>query len=222
MFDGHDHRSDHPTIHMTRPRPIRIALAAALLALSVLGAAAADVTDISNFHQVSARLYRGAQPDDDEFAALARIGVTTVLDLRLTWEHSTENEQALVTAAGMRYVNVPMNAFANPGPEKLASVRAVLDTGGVVYVHCREGKDRTGAMVALYRIEREGWTNDRAFAEAQDHGIHWYARGLKGLIQTYQPPAALASSAKPDSSGVVLIVVPDSNRVLTPALPDSQ
>jgi protein-tyrosine phosphatase len=203
---------------MSLARTSRPALIVALVAFAALPAAAFDVADvhgIPNFHKVGEHLYRGAQPSDAAFSDLAKLGVTTVLDLRQPTEHSTGDEAALVQGAGMRYINVPMKGFVAPSPEQLASVRAVMDTGGVVFVHCKKGKDRTGTVVALYRIERDGWANDKAYAEAKDNGIQWFSGAMKSLIRTYKPTeAVLASAPKANAAvpAVVLSATPDSSQ----------
>ena len=42
---------------------------------------------------------------------------------------------------------------------------------GPVYVHCRRGCDRTGAVIACYRILVENWDAERAIAEARSFGM---------------------------------------------------
>jgi protein tyrosine/serine phosphatase len=42
---------------------------------------------------------------------------------------------------------------------------------GPVYVHCRRGSDRTGAVIACHRIVNEGWTAEEAIAEARKLGM---------------------------------------------------
>ncbi len=204
---------------MSLARTSRPALILAFLAFAALPAAAFDVADvhgIPNFHKVDDHLYRGAQPTDPAFADLAKLGVTTVLDLRQLTEHSTTDEAARVQAAGMRYVSVPMKGFQAPSTEQLASVRAVMDTGGVVFVHCKRGKDRTGTVVALHRIERDGWNNDKAYAEAKDNGIQWFSGAMKGLIKTYKPTEAVLASAPKYANAavpaIVLTATPDSSQ----------
>jgi hypothetical protein len=57
-----------------------------------------------------------------------------------------------------------------------------LDSGDRVFVHCKEGKDRTGTVVACYRIVADGWGNRKALSEAKSLGMHWYALGMKSYI----------------------------------------
>ena len=44
-----------------------------------------------------------------------------------------------------------------------------------VYVHCKGGRHRTGALTAIYRITHDGWTAEQAFGEMKrydfDHGF---------------------------------------------------
>ena len=207
-------------------RPVRLALV--LLALPAF-AAATDISGIDRFHQVGPTLYRGAQPSDAAFPQLAKLGVTTVLDLRRPDEHSTTGEARQVEAAGMHYVNVPMTGWTAPTVDQIAQVRAVMDTGGVVFVHCKQGRDRTGTVTAIYRMEREGWTNDKALAEARDMGLRWYFSGLNKTIRGYKVDPALAAkyaaAAKAPTAtipAVVLSATADSTAATTVATGQQQ
>src|SRR5258705_11825681 len=61
---------------------------------------------IKNFGQMDERFYRGAQPKEQDYAALAALGIRTIIDLR---DDPTSYEKAATEAAGMRYVNIPMD-----------------------------------------------------------------------------------------------------------------
>ena len=175
------------------------AAALALLATPVAGHAAASIAGILNFHQVTDRLYRGGQPEGRAWGDLARVGVKTVLDLRRGDEHSVAAESLAVCAAGMRYVNFPMNGSDTPTALQLSAPLALLDGGGPAFVHCAQGRDRTGTVIAAYRISRQRWANRDALAEAQRMGMHWYEGGMKRFIAAYRPepvaPAPVAEAA---------------------------
>lgn len=55
---------------------------------------------------VPKRIYRGAQPEDNEYASLKQLGVQTILDLRQNFDRQDEQEQC--KALGIGYVNVPI------------------------------------------------------------------------------------------------------------------
>jgi len=174
--------------------------AVALLAFALPSRSDTPAVDgIPNFHQVTKHIYRGGQPDPDSWAQLAKLGVKAVVDLRRPGEHSTAEESTAVHAAGMRYVNFPMNGFATPTHEQMATVLPLLDGPDHVFVHCKQGRDRTGSVIAAYRISRQSWENTKALAEAIDLGMHWYEAGMKRFIASYRaaPDIAKAASSTP-------------------------
>jgi protein tyrosine phosphatase (PTP) superfamily phosphohydrolase (DUF442 family) len=153
-----------------------------------------NVSGIPNFHQVNAHLYRGAQPSEEGFKGLAKIGVKTIVDLRMPDEHSTSAEEAIVKAAGMRYVNVPMQGVVTPSEASIRKVLALMtsESDGPVFVHCKRGADRTGTVIAVYRMAHDHWGNSQAAHEAKALGMRWTQVGLKHYISSYHAPEALA------------------------------
>jgi tyrosine-protein phosphatase SIW14 len=202
-------------------KPSRLFHSLAFVALMFTPAPAlADptATGVPNFHQVNDHVYRGGQPDPSGWTSLAELGVKTVIDLRLEREHSTAAEAQAVQAAGMRYVSIPMDGFETPTPGTINRVLALLESGPPVFIHCRQGRDRTGTAVAAYRIAHDRWTCERALQEAVSTGLHWYERGMKRFILGYQPPADLfaATPRAPASRDSAL-----ANQVPAAAAPDS-
>jgi len=173
-------------------------LVVALVSVPIRAKGAADpaVVGIPNFHQVNGTIYRGAQPTAQGWAGLERLGVKTVIDLRRQGEHSIKDEQQAVEAVGMHYVNVPMSGIVAPTDDTIFKVLALLQSSraGPVFVHCRRGVDRTGAVIACYRIAHDGWGNQKALDEAKAYGMHWFELGLKSYILRFSPPPRRASA----------------------------
>ena len=147
---------------------------------------------IPNFHQVDSHIYRGAQPSTEGWNSLARLGVTTVLDLRYEGEvkeHWIATEQRDVEAAGMRYVSVPMDGWSAPSQQQISKILAVLDSGQPVFVHCRGGRDRTGTAIACYRIWHDRWENEKALAEAASYGMNPLETAMQQYILTFKTTA---------------------------------
>jgi tyrosine-protein phosphatase SIW14 len=163
------------------------------------------VQGIKNFYQVDEHVYRGAQPTDAGFKNLAKIGVKTVIDLR---EHDQRAvaEERTVTASGMKYVNVPMTGLTPPTEAEVFKILALLEdeTNGPVFVHCMQGADRTGAVIAAYRIDQHHWDNARALSEAISDGMHFFQKPRKDWIRTFQARTVEAKGiAKPaEANGV--------------------
>ena len=153
---------------------------------------------VPNFHQVNERIYRGAQPKREGWHSLAKLGVKTVIDLRPDSEHSCQAEKRVAEASGMHYVNIPFSGMAAPSDEKISKMLALLNSAdGPVFVHCRRGADRTGVVMACYRIAHDGWSNQKALREARSYGMSWIELGMQHYVLAFhtasapstQPPA---------------------------------
>ena len=165
---------------------------AIVLAFACIPAWAVDgALGVPNFHQVDRQVYRGGQPAAIGWQSLAQLGVKTVIDLRPPGEHSTEAERQAVMAAGMTYLNVPMNGLHAPSDAQVSRVLAVLNTpsAGPVFIHCRRGADRTGTIIACYRMSHANWPNQRAIHEAKSFGMSRFEIGMRHYLSRYHPAA---------------------------------
>ena len=123
---------------------------------------------IENFGKINDNYYRGSQPTQEEFAQLKRLGVKTVIDLR---EDYKKTEEAWVRELGMNYVRIPLKTTVAATEEQWKSFLGLVNDPAhqPVYVHCKGGRHRTGAMTAIYRITHDGWTADQAYVEMKDY-----------------------------------------------------
>jgi protein tyrosine phosphatase (PTP) superfamily phosphohydrolase (DUF442 family) len=124
---------------------------------------------IGNFGEVTPMLFRGGQPTHKGFQGLAASGVQIVVDTR---GNRTKSEGKEVRMLGMRYVAIPWHC-PFPNDEVFAKFLKLLrdNRGKKVFVHCRLGDDRTGMMIAAYRMADEGWTAEEAMREMQKFGF---------------------------------------------------
>ena len=129
---------------------------------------------IENFGKISDHYYRGSQPHRDEVPQLKQLGIKTVIDLRADY---TKGEESWVRDLDMQYVNIPLKTSKPATVEQTNYFLSLVNDPAhwPVYVHCKGGRHRTGAMTAIYRITHDGWTADQAFAEMKEyefeHGI---------------------------------------------------
>jgi tyrosine-protein phosphatase SIW14 len=127
------------------------------------------VPGVPNLGEVSTTLYRGAQPTQKGFRKLAEMGITVVVDLR---ERGREVERQQVTKLGMRFVAIPWNCFHPEDTDMARFLRLLRDNRGKkVFVHCQTGDDRTGMMIAAYRMAEEGWSAEEAMKEMEAYGF---------------------------------------------------
>ncbi len=123
-------------------------------------------------------LFRGALPSDEDFEELQTLGVKTVLNLQ-----SSDEPVVPLEDFGFRALNVPLPALMlrPPAAEMSEIVEILQDARSYpLMVHCRFGKDRTGLVVALYRVLIEGVSPEIAYQEMLTNGFHRHAQlGLK-------------------------------------------
>jgi len=171
----------------------------AILAFSVIGSAQSSPSavagiNIKNFGQMDDILYRGGQPSESDYKALASIGIKTIVDLRNDYESFAKSA---AEAAGLKYYNIPMNGVSAPSDEDVAQFLKIVNdpASGKVYMHCKAGIHRTGAMGAVYRISHDGWDYDKTFAEMKNYQFSagLFHGGLQKFVKRYSETA----TAKP-------------------------
>jgi protein tyrosine phosphatase (PTP) superfamily phosphohydrolase (DUF442 family) len=140
------------------------------------------IVTISNFGQVNDHIYRGGQPKGDHFRQLRVLGVKTVLDLRSDSEPDSKTE---AEQAGLQYINLPLEPKKYPQADAATRFLEIVNDqeNWPVFVHCKGGRHRTGAMVAVYRMEMDHWTVDQAYNEMKQYDF--YTAGGYGCFKEY-------------------------------------
>lgn len=141
--------------------------------------------DIPNFYRVDEKLYRGGQPKAEGFKRLQTLGIKTVICLRKESE-KTHNEKETLKTLGINFYNLPMSVYTRPSDDQIIFfLETVLNKNNQpVFLHCESGRDRTGAIVAVYRVVVCGLTIKQAYKEAKNLGF-WPYHGeaqLKNFI----------------------------------------
>ncbi|MBI4833629.1 MAG: tyrosine-protein phosphatase [Planctomycetes bacterium] len=127
-----------------------------------------DIAGLSNFAKLSDNVWRGAQPEEEGFIQLKKMGVKTVINLRNF--HSDKDD---IAGLGLQYVEIPLNAGDTDEANVVKFLKAVTNSDNLpVFFHCQHGSDRTGMMAAIYRIYVEGWDKEKAIAELPVFGFH--------------------------------------------------
>jgi len=168
-----------------------IGMIALIFALSTLSLAQNKETSfrnikIKNFGQMDERFYRGARPKEQDYKALATLGIRTIIDLT---DNSKEYEQPAAEAAGLRYVNIPMEDKSYPSIEQINLFLKVVDdpATGKFFVHCAGGRHRTGVVGAVYRFNHDHWTYDQVLNEMNQYefGSGFGHGKQKDFVQNY-------------------------------------
>ena len=176
---------------------------------SSVSAQTATTTELPRFQQVSEKLYRSGQPRPGGLQRLRELGIDTIINLRGA-SKSTRAEEVEARAIGFNYFNVALPNWGRPQDGRVARILAIMTApeSGRVLVHCKDGVDRTGMIVALHRMTHEGWTSTEALAEAERNGMRriqfWmrdYAEDYGDRVVKVGPETALKSPGADDDFG---------------------
>lgn len=167
--------------------PARLALVLLSVGIACAAPNPGTAPDVRNFHQVNEHLFRGGQPSPLGLQELGALGVKRVIDLREQGT-STAFEEEQLKKLGIKYVNIPFPELSAPSDDQIQAVLKLLANGEIsTFIHCRRGKDRTGTVVACYRIQHDGWDNQRALREARTYGMSSFERGMQHYILHFTP-----------------------------------
>jgi protein tyrosine phosphatase (PTP) superfamily phosphohydrolase (DUF442 family) len=200
--------------------PLFLCFAAALVVHAQVGTAPAQTASLQaagaaqrlplagvhNAARVSDVLFRGAQPDSTGYDQLKNLGINFVVDLR-NHGRDAEREQHEVESRGMHYVGIPSSGTQGPTLEQIAQFLLLIrsNPGQKVFVHCKRGADRTGVMVAAYRMASQHWSAEQARTEMLDfHAYHFLfamARTVRDFPRNYETDAAFAAVRLPLPAG---------------------
>lgn len=165
----------------------------ALLFVGSLSYAQSDFAEsaapITNFDSFGPGLYRGARPSTvADMQYLQEIGVKSVIDLQggdigvpvigeiFALSEPGESpkwiayEKATLNSLGLGFVNLPLSSWQDVTRHEAALIRQALsllanENNRPIFIHCEHGRDRTGLVVALYRVLYQGWTPTAAHQE---------------------------------------------------------
>lgn len=147
---------------------------------------------VDNVQVVSPVVIRGAQPDSEGLMLLQKAGVKLIVNLRYAAKSASESpatvslflrnrgddddiaeERETCQALGLKFINISLSGYTTPAVADLEKfVSLFADQENVpIYVHCLYGKERTGLMLAAYRVKIEGWSVDAAYKEMLDNGF---------------------------------------------------
>lgn len=125
-----------------------------------------------NFRVVDAELgvYRSGQPLPGDWDAVAALPVDQVLKLN-TEMPGTDAEWAVRPGKSLFFVPMPwwQQVVTQPDYQEVVDAVGFIEASPTL-VHCTHGVDRTGLVVALWRVGYQGWTPARAEAEWKSFG----------------------------------------------------
>lgn len=138
---------------------------------------------IPNMSVVAPNFYRGGQPDYEGLRHLKEAGIKVDVSLD-NEEKYTAAESQQAASLGLTYVHIPLSPFRRPSDADIARFLSIVSKKDdePVFVHCVHGRDRTGAMVGIYRVVTEHVEPDAAYREMLDHGFRSFFKKLSDAV----------------------------------------
>lgn len=124
---------------------------------------------IKRFLKVTDGLYRGSAPSVEDVIKLSKFGINKIVSLdRATGERIHK----ICKHLGMKHVMIPLDGTRASIIELLShDLKDLLLSNGPTFVHCAQGKDRTGFVVALFKCKYLGTSYEEAMKEALSLGF---------------------------------------------------
>jgi protein tyrosine phosphatase (PTP) superfamily phosphohydrolase (DUF442 family) len=125
---------------------------------------------VPNLYRISDELYRGDQPSPQGMQNLKKLGLKTIINLR-----SFHSDRGEIGGTELAYEHIYMKAWHPEEKEAVRFLKIVTDPKrSPVLVHCQHGADRTGTMIAVYRIAVQGWSKAEAIREMTQGGFGFH------------------------------------------------
>lgn len=152
--------------------------------------------ETSQIVKVSEGIYRGPRLGD--LNELESLKIRTILNLEDNSE-AIQKESEAAEQLGMVMINIPMSGISRPKPADLLRAVKIIEAqdSHPIYVHCLHGRDRTGFVVAAYKIIQHGWTVEQAYQEAVDNGHNtWFHDLILGWKESLWSIASAKTSVQ--------------------------
>jgi tyrosine-protein phosphatase SIW14 len=135
-------------------------------------------TSLQNLFKVDDYLYRSEQPDAAALKELEAMGIGFIVDLRNTCDDKNE-------ANGTHLIlkREPINTWTISYQEVVNALRLIVSCDKPVLLHCKHGSDRTGCVVAAYRIVKSGWTKEEAIKEFVEGGYGYHEKWFPNILR---------------------------------------
>lgn len=132
-----------------------------------------------NIRKIDTHVYCGPRPKTKEdLDKILTLGVNHFVSLQTgAYEaiHDDPYENAFISSWNFKCSDVTPPSKSKT-MEIVRWLHLLQTKSDSVYFHCLHGRDRTGWVLAAYRIIAQGWTEERALKEYLGHGLHWAYR----------------------------------------------
>lgn len=133
---------------------------------------AKPVDQVANLYRVTPHFYRSAKLGPENLPVIETLGIKTVVSLR-----AFHKDFDLLAQTNIKAISVPINTWNIKDSKVVDALRAIraAEQNGPVLLHCQHGADRTGLIVAMYRLIYQQWSKEAALEELTQGGYGYHA-----------------------------------------------
>ena len=136
---------------------------------------------LHNLYQVDKDVYRCEQPSKNAMYLLDSLGIKTCINLRQTKTDTKEAKNTHLTL-----VHIPINAWTISYNDIVLIMNAINMAKKPALIHCKHGADRTGCVIAIYRIINCNWTREEAIKEFREGGFGYHEKSFQNILRLLQ------------------------------------
>jgi protein tyrosine/serine phosphatase len=137
-----------------------------------------SVNGMHNLYKIDSLVYRSEQPHHKEMKELQSMGISTVLNLR-----HKRNDNWKGRKTKLKLEHIPINTWKVSYDELVNATGILVRAKEPILVHCWHGSDRTGAIIACYRIVKFNWTKEEAIKELVNGGYGFHKNTFQNIVQ---------------------------------------
>ena len=133
---------------------------------------------LKNFYQIDSLVYRSEQPRHRSMIELKQMGIMKIMNLR-----NFKKDDWRSRGTNLKLEHIAINTWRMNKEELIRATKVLLQAHEPILVHCLHGSDRTGAVIACYRICKYNWPIEKAINEMVNGGYGFHKKTFQNIIQ---------------------------------------
>ncbi len=135
-------------------------------------------TPVTNFYSIDSLVFRSGQPNAKQMQFLDQMGIKTVINLR-----DKKNDKKKASKTSLQLIHIPINTWKISYKDILSSLIEIEKSEKPILIHCLHGSDRTGCIIACYRLVYQNWTKQEAINELIEGGYGYHASWFPNILK---------------------------------------
>lgn len=137
-----------------------------------------ESTSLYNLYKIDEDLYRSEQPTLYKMNELEKMGIKSILNLR-----NIKSDLREAKNCNLNLYHKRINTWTITKEEAIDALKLIINAPKPILVHCKHGSDRTGCVIALYRMAKMNWSKDDAIKEFKYGGFGYHEDAFPNILR---------------------------------------